>query len=276
MAKLALVTGASSRIGRATALAPVGAGYKVIGTGRDRAALATLPGIRNMAGDLTDPGFVDEVVAAATDAELLVNNAGTLSHAPFLETPRHAWRGVFDLNVNALLDVTQGIARAMAARGAGHIVLISSLVARKTGPNMLVYAASKHAIAAIANGLRMELRPHGIRVTEIAPGLVSTNIQRAISHESVKAGYATLPFEWLVPKDIACIILGAVQAGHNVGTDLIEIRPMGQPRCWSACAATPMSRRSACISRAMWPRRWRCARRPMARSWQAALTSSAG
>jgi NADP-dependent 3-hydroxy acid dehydrogenase YdfG len=225
---LALVTGTSSGIGRATALALAAEGWSVLGTGRDRAALAALPGITTMAGDLTDAGFVDEVVAAAGEARLLVNNAGTLSHAPFLETPRHAWRGVFDLNVNALLDVTQGVARGMATRGSGHIVLISSMLARRVGPNTMVYAATKHAVAAIAQGLRMELRGHGIRVTEIAPGLVSTAIQRDISHAATRAGYAGLNFEWLAPEDIAAAIIGAVKAGPNVSTDLIEIRPQGQ------------------------------------------------
>jgi NADP-dependent 3-hydroxy acid dehydrogenase YdfG len=162
------------------------------------------------------------------NAAVLVNNAGTLSHAPFLETPRHSWRGVFDLNVNALLDVTQGVARGMAARGSGHIVMISSMLARRVGPNTMVYAATKHAVAALAQGLRIELRPHGIRVTEIAPGLVATQIQREISHEGVKSGYAGLGFTWLAPEDIAAAILGAVLAGPNVATDLIEIRPQGQ------------------------------------------------
>jgi NADP-dependent 3-hydroxy acid dehydrogenase YdfG len=226
---LALVTGASSGIGRATALALAEAGWSVLGTGRDRAALAGLPSpIRSMAGDLTDPGFVDAVVAAAGAATLLVNNAGTLAHAPFLETPRHGWRAVFDLNVHALLDLTQGIARGMAARGAGHVVLVSSLLARRVGPNTLVYAASKHAVAAIAAGLRAELRPHGIRVTEVAPGLVSTRIQREITHAGVKAGYAALPFDWLAPEDVAAVIRAAAEAPPNAATDLIEIRPQGQ------------------------------------------------
>ena len=226
----ALVTGASSGIGRATALALAEAGWSVLGTGRDRAALEALStqGIRSLAGDLTDPGFVDAVVEAAGAATLLVNNAGTLAHAPFLETPRHGWRGVFDLNVHALLDVTQGIASGMAARGSGHIVLVSSLLARKVGPNTLVYAASKHAVAAIAAGLRVELRPHGIRVTEVAPGLVSTRIQRDITHAGVKAGYAALPFPWLAPEDVAAVIRAAAEAPPNASTDLIEIRPQGQ------------------------------------------------
>lgn len=229
--RTALVTGASSGIGRATALALAGAGWSVLGMGRDRDALASLSGsgIRTMAGDLTDPGFVDAVAAEAGAVGLLVNNAGTLAHAPFLETPRHAWRGVFALNVDALLDLTQQVAAGMAARGAGHIVLVSSLLARKVAPNTLVYAASKHAVAAIASGLRQELRPHGIRVTEIAPGLVGTRIQREVTHAGVKAGYAALPFAWLAPEDIAAAILGAAEAPPNVSTDLVEIRPQGQP-----------------------------------------------
>jgi len=230
---LALVTGASSGIGRATALALAAAGHPVLATGRDAAALAALagenPGIRILAGDLTDPGFVDALAEAGAGAGILVNNAGTLAHAPFLETPRHGWRAVFELNVFALLDVTQKIASGMAARGSGHILLVSSLVARRVGPNMLVYAATKHAVAAIAAGLRLELRPRRIRVTEIAPGLVATRIQREIRHDGVRAGYAALNFDWLQPEDIATVILAAIQASAHVATDLIEIRPQQQP-----------------------------------------------
>jgi NADP-dependent 3-hydroxy acid dehydrogenase YdfG len=135
---------------------------------------------------------------------------------------------VFDLNVLATLHLVQCAARPMVARGSGHIVLVSSLVARRVFANSVVYAASKHAVAAIAQGLRMELAPLGLRVTEVAPGLVRTAVQREIDHPAVKAGYAAMNFPFLEPEDVADAILGAVTARSGVSQDLIELRPVGQ------------------------------------------------
>jgi NADP-dependent 3-hydroxy acid dehydrogenase YdfG len=228
--KRALVTGASSGIGMATARALAAAGAQVLATGRNEAALEALAvdGIETVVGDLVDPEFTAALVEQAGVCDILIANAGRLKHAPILESRLEDWRAVFELNVLATLHLVQCAARPMVARGSGHIVLVSSLVARRVFANSVVYAASKHAVAAIAQGLRMELAPLGLRVTEVAPGLVRTAVQREIDHPAVQAGYAAMVFPFLEPEDVADAILGAVTARPGVSMDLIELRPVGQ------------------------------------------------
>ncbi len=226
--KRALVTGASSGIGAATARTLAAAGAHVLATGRNADALAA-DGIETMTGDLTDPAFPHALVARMGVCDILVANAGRLKHTPILEGKLEDWRAVFELNVLATLNLVQCAAIPMVARGSGHIVLISSLVARRVFRNSVVYAASKHAVAAIAQGLRIELAPLGLRVTEVAPGLVRTAVFREIDHPTVQAGYAAMDFPFLEPEDVAAAILGAVIARPGVSTDLIELRPVGQP-----------------------------------------------
>lgn len=230
----AIVTGASSGIGRAIARSLVDAGADVLATGRSERELAATAAshlrMRTMAGDLTEPGFVDRLMGAAGTPDILVNNAGRLRHAPFLDGRLADWRAVFEINVLATLVLTQAAAAAMAVRGSGHVVLISSLLARRVTPYTLVYAASKHAVAAIAAGLRVELEPKGIRVTEIAPGLVATNVMRAVDDSTVLASYAGAKdrFAWLLPEDVAASVLSAVTTRPGACPDLIELRPIGQ------------------------------------------------
>jgi NADP-dependent 3-hydroxy acid dehydrogenase YdfG len=226
--KRALVTGASSGIGAATAHALSAAGASVLATGRDEAALAELAGAETIAGDLTNAAFLETLIARAGPLDILVANAGRLKHTPFLDGSPEDWRAVFELNVFATLSLVQQAARGMAKRGSGHIVLVSSLLARRVTPNTLVYAASKHAVAAIAACLRLELGPAGIRVTEIAPGLVATNVFRDIDDARVRQSYAAMDFPFLRPEDIAAAILHAVTTRPGASADLIALRPLGQ------------------------------------------------
>jgi NADP-dependent 3-hydroxy acid dehydrogenase YdfG len=227
----ALVTGASSGIGAATVTALAAAGANVVATGRDAGKLSALlcGNVETIAGDLTQPGFPAELIRRVDDCDILIANAGRLRHSPFLESDPDDWRAVFELNVLATLTLLQAAASRMVARGGGHIVLVSSLLARRVARNTMVYAASKHAVAAIATGLRLELEPFGIRVTEVAPGLVSTGIFHDTDHPAVQAIYAAMNFAFLRPEDVAAAILGAVTARAGTSPDLIEIRPVGQP-----------------------------------------------
>ncbi len=227
--KRVLVTGASSGIGAATARALAAAGADVLATGRNRNALAELIGMETLSGDLTDPAFLAALDDRAGDIDILVANAGRLKHAALLDGNPEDWRAVFEVNVLATLMLLQVVGRRMVKRGVGHIVLISSLLARRVARNTMVYAASKHAVAAIAAGLRLELGPFGIRVTEVAPGLVQTSIFRDVDDAAVRASYAAMDFAFLQPEDIAAAILAAVAARPGACTDLIELRPLGQP-----------------------------------------------
>lgn len=230
--RLVLVTGASSGIGRETARLFAAEGASVVATGRDNARLDALAAengnIRAMSGDLTDSAFVAELADAAGDVDILVNSAGVTAHAPFLESDPEMWETAWRINVDAMLRLTQLVARGMAARGRGHIVNISSVLARDVYPLTMFYAATKHATAAITRGMRLELAEHGVRVTEIAPGLVDTGLMDTPDHPAVIAAYAARKAGRLPAGEVARAILYA--AGTDAGTapELVAINPHNQ------------------------------------------------
>ena len=232
--KRVLITGASSGIGQAAAGLFIAAGAHVIATGRSAAPLEALArgapagAVTALAGDLNDAGFVAELAARAKPVDVLVNNAGALKHAPILESDPADWARVFEINVLALLRVTQAVARDMAERRSGHIINLSSMLARRVVPNTTIYAATKHAVAAISQGLRHELRAVNVRVTEIAPGVTSTNVFRDLDHPAALAMYAKPAYEAMTPTQVAETIVFAASTDHNACPDLIEVKAVGQ------------------------------------------------
>jgi NADP-dependent 3-hydroxy acid dehydrogenase YdfG len=228
--KRVLVTGASAGIGQATARLFAEAGATVVATGRSADGLRALAGPRVTAltGDLTDRGFLAELAAAAAPVDVLVNNAGALKHAPFLEADPADWARVLEINVQVLLELTQLVARGMAARRTGHIINVSSMLARRVAPMTTVYSASKHAVAAISLGLRQELRQHGIRITEIAPGVADTTVFRDLEEPSVVERYKRPRFQPLTATQVAEAIVFAASTDPNACPELIEIKAVGQ------------------------------------------------
>lgn len=229
----ALVTGASSGIGRVTALMLAERGAAVIATARRADLLEALAAesqgrIVSNAGDLTDPDFVRTLARDAGPVDVLVNAAGTLKHAPFLESDPDDWAPVWRLNVEALLRLTQLVARGMAERKRGHIVNISSVVARRVYRYTVAYAASKSAVRTISRGLRIELAEHDIKVTEIAPGLVDTDVFGQVEHPDVIAAYRDRGYKPLRPEDVARAIVDAISTADNACPDVIELFPVLQ------------------------------------------------
>lgn len=231
--RLALVTGASAGIGHATAVALAREGAQIIATARREAELKALAAecaklgasVRYLAGDIGDAGFVTELGAFAAEADVLVNNAGVLTYAPLLELTAAQIEVMFRINVLASIQVSQVMAAAMVARKRGHIVIMTSLSARNVNRLAVAYAATKHAMSAVAKGLRIELKAQGIKVTEIAPGMVDTEIRNASTHSEVLASIHSRTYKALSPQDVAESVVYAVSTSDNCCPDLIELRP---------------------------------------------------
>ncbi len=181
MYKSVLVTGASSGIGEATALALAHRGFKVFAGARRIEKLKALEGLGHgritaLALDVTDAMSISAAVAAIGDAPLygLVNNAGVSVTGPLEEMPIDDWRRQFETNVFGVVAVTKAMLPQMRAAGAGRIVTIGSVAGRIASPFMSAYAASKHAVEGLSDSLRRELRPFGISVSVIRPGFINT------------------------------------------------------------------------------------------------------
>ncbi|MES2414551.1 MAG: SDR family oxidoreductase [Pseudomonadota bacterium] len=231
--KTALITGASAGIGRAIAVALAREGAAIVATGRRVAELESLERecqafggkLRFVAGDLDSSGFAAELAASAGDVDIFVNNAGVLTYAPFIELTDEQNAAMFQVNVLASIRISQLVAKGMAARKNGHIVMMTSLSARNIGRFSAVYGATKHAMAGITKGLRLELGPLGLKVTEIAPGMVDTDIRKANTHAEALKAVATRTYTPLSAEDVAQAVLYAVCTPPNCCPDLIELRP---------------------------------------------------
>jgi NAD(P)-dependent dehydrogenase (short-subunit alcohol dehydrogenase family) len=179
-----LVTGASSGIGGATAARLADAGHRVFAAARRVSTLNALasehPNTRPIVVDVTDQASIDHAhhqVHQATGGhglDVLVNAAGRLLLGPVETLPDEQARALFDVNLFGLLAVTRAFVPAMRERGAGRIVNISSILGRFTLPGMGPYSASKFAIEACSDALRMELAPYGVQVVLVEPGVTDT------------------------------------------------------------------------------------------------------
>ena len=231
--KTVLVTGASAGIGRASAIALAEAGAKIIATGRRKRELDSLAQqcggavTEAIAGDLNDAHFVDDLARRARDVDILVNNAGILKYAPLMDMTGGEVEAMFRTNVLAAFRITHAVAKSMMERRRGHIIVITSIAAREVYPLGVIYCATKHALSAITRGLRIELQGHGIKVTEIAPGMVDTEIRATSDHPRVLEALKVRKFEALMPAEIAEAVVYAAESAPNCCPDFIELRPQG-------------------------------------------------
>jgi NADP-dependent 3-hydroxy acid dehydrogenase YdfG len=231
--KRVLVAGASEGVGRETTLLFAAEGATVLAVARNASRLDALKTeaegeVVAIAGDLTDEDFVDRLAAEAGDIDFLVNLAGRTAHAPFLESDPNIWRAAWELNVLALLRLSQAIARGMVNRKQGHIINVSSILARQVYPLTMFYAATKHATAALTRGMRLELAEHGVRVTEIAPGLLDTSLMAQADHPVVVGAYAKREGDRLPAVEVARAILYAAGTEPGTAPELIALNPHGQ------------------------------------------------
>jgi NAD(P)-dependent dehydrogenase (short-subunit alcohol dehydrogenase family) len=175
MDRTALVTGASSGIGRATAAALAARGYRVLGTSRDPGS-QSLPGVEFVPLDLTSDDSIEALAGRLAEVDVLVNNAGESQSGPFEELPAAALRRLFQVNVLGPVRLAQLALPAMRSRGYGRIVMVGSMLASFPLAYRSSYVASKAAIRGFSDGARHELSPYGIWSTTVEPGSINTGI----------------------------------------------------------------------------------------------------
>ncbi len=183
MKKQALITGATSGIGRATALRLAAEGYDITATGRRAERLETLRREIEAAGgrctalvfDVRSEAEVRKFLSPLERVDLLINNAGLAAGLEHIDQGDTAdWDAMIDTNVKGLLYVTRVVTPKMVAAGGGHVFNIGSIAGTEAYENGAVYCASKHAVHAISQSMRADLLSSGIKVTEIRPGMVET------------------------------------------------------------------------------------------------------
>ncbi|WP_236790400.1 SDR family oxidoreductase [Amycolatopsis sp. GM8] len=221
---LALVTGASRGIGAAVAqaLAP---SHRVLLGGRDAEALAKsaaeLPGARPWPVDLTDFAALAEGVAEIDRLDVLVHSAGTVELGTVEESDAASWRRNYEVNLLAVVELTRLLLPALRAAG-GHVVVINSGSGRNATAGWGGYAASKFAVRAFADVLRLEEEPNGLRVTSVFPGRTATEMQQAVA---AAEGFEYAPERYLQPESVASAVLAAVTATPDAHPTDVMVRP---------------------------------------------------
>ena len=243
MRKIALITGATSGIGKATALLLAANGYDVIITGRRIELLDELAeGIRNQTGaDVLKLHFdvrlleqveeaIDTLSGKWTNIDLLINNAGlAVGLGPVHSGVTEDWDRMIDTNVKGLLYVTRKVSQGMVERQSGHIINISSIAGREAYPNGAAYCGSKHAVQAITHAQRIELLPYGIKVSSICPGMVETEFSLVrFKGDLDKADNVYKGLTPLYAEDIAETILFMVTRPQHVNIDDLLIMATDQ------------------------------------------------
>jgi len=232
---VAVVTGASSGIGAATARRLAASGFHVVAAARrtDRVqALAAEVGGTALTLDVTDQASVDALAAAVPTCRVLVNNAGgALGIDPIERADPEDWLWMYEVNVLGVLRVTKALLPALEASGAGHVVLLGSTAGRIVYEGGGGYTAAKHAAAALRETLRLELAGRPVRVSEIAPGMVATeefSLKRFGGDAAQAAAvYAGVP-DPLTADDIADCVDWVVTRPPHVNVELLEVRPLAQ------------------------------------------------
>jgi NADP-dependent 3-hydroxy acid dehydrogenase YdfG len=239
--RVALVTGASSGFGEATALLLAQAGAKVAVCARRRDRLEALA--QRIGGDVlvveADLSQEAEAARAVRETEahfgrldILINNAGVMYLGPIQTADLGKWRHMFDLNVMGLMAATQAALPGMRARKDGHVVNISSTAGRIANPGAGGYSGTKFAVNAFSESLRKEVYADNIRVTVIEPGVAATELRDHVPDATAKKAIEAFAdsVRQLQAEDVAEAILFAVSQPDHVNINEILMRPTDQER----------------------------------------------
>lgn len=230
---IALITGATSGIGRATARELRCQGYQLIITGRRRDRLDELAnelGATALCFDIRDWAQTQQALGDLSHINVLINNAGLAAGLEHIDQGDiDDWDAMIDTNIKGVLYATRIIAPKMIADGGGHIVNIGSIAGVQVYENGAAYCASKHALHALSQGMRIDFLKHNIRVSEIRPGMVETEFSDVRFHgdheraQDVYTGVTPLTGE-----DVARTIAWVLEQPPHVNINQVEIMPTQQ------------------------------------------------
>jgi NADP-dependent 3-hydroxy acid dehydrogenase YdfG len=242
--RVALVTGASSGIGEATALALAEQGAKVAIAARRKDRLEQLAAklaelgaeplmlVADLSRESDAQRIVQETERHYGRLDILVNNAGVMYLEPVAEADLGRWRSMLELNVLSLIASTQAALAGMRARRDGHIVNVSSVAGRVANPLSAAYAATKFGVVGFSESLRREVYKDNIRVTVIEPGMVDTELRNHVAHEATQRAVNALAggMRQLQAEDIADTILFCVTRPDYMCINEVLLRPTDQER----------------------------------------------
>ncbi|MFS4492578.1 SDR family NAD(P)-dependent oxidoreductase [Maribacter sp. 2308TA10-17] len=241
MNKTALITGATSGIGKATSELFAENGIRLILCGRRQERLDELKSelgsktkVHTLNFDVRDKELVSNAITSLPEdfakIDILVNNAGNAHGLDTIdEGSLEDWDAMLDINVKGLLYISKAIIPQMVARKAGHIINIGSTAGKEVYPRGNVYCASKHAVDAINQGMRLDLNAHGIRVGAVNPGLVETEFSDVrFKGDSERAETVYKGFQALKAEDIADIIHFVVTRPYHVNIADLVVMPTAQ------------------------------------------------
>ncbi|MBI2219812.1 MAG: 3-oxoacyl-ACP reductase FabG [Acidobacteria bacterium] len=216
--RIAIVTGASRGIGRATARMLAGQGATVVAASRGENARATVDEIAGAGGhaelasvDVTDRESIDRMVAGALErfgrVDVLVNNAGIARDQLMLRMKREDWDAVVATNLTAMFSCVQAVLKPMVRQRAGRVISISSVVGQAGNAGQANYAASKAGIIGFSKALALEVASRGITVNVVAPGLIDTDMTRALTASARETWASKIPLGRLgTPEDVASAV----------------------------------------------------------------------
>jgi 3-hydroxy acid dehydrogenase/malonic semialdehyde reductase len=239
MERTVFITGASSGIGRATALLLAGKGYRIVACGRREERLAAFKEqwgdkVHTLCFDVRDREAVLQAVeslpAAFREIDILINNAGN-AHGldPIDQGSLDDWDAMIDINVKGLLYITKALLPSLLKDGRGHIINIGSTAGKEVYPKGNVYCASKFAVDAINQALRIDLNEYGVRVGAVNPGLVETEFSEVrFKGDTKRAEGVYRGYQPLKPEDIAEIIYFVISRPRHVNIADLVVMPTDQ------------------------------------------------
>ena len=239
--KIIVITGASSGLGEASARHLAAAGATVVLGARRVERIEALANELSKGGhqalaiptDVTKhaevKNLVDSAVRTFGRVDVLINNAGLMPHSPLERLKIEDWDRTIDVNIKGVL---YGIAAAlphMKQQKRGHIINVSSVAGHKVGPNGAVYSATKHAVRALSEGLRQEVKPYNIRTTVISPGAVATELPDSVTEADISQGIHKFYAAMAIPADsFARAVAYAIEQPEDVDINEILFRPTRQ------------------------------------------------